>query len=147
MKPFIIILICINFSCNTVQKTLNTSSQKEAIIYYSKSPCHGKCPVYDLWIYNDGSISYSGISNVPVVKNINRKLDNREIKTLKNILDEDPHQDVIFKKRLDRSITTLRFNNKEYKYYNSSDNDYIKKLDKKIKSIVERIISNVENDT
>lgn len=98
MKLFIIIFIFINFSCNSIQKTLDTSSQEEAIIYYSKSPCRGKCPVYDLWIYNDGSISYSGISNVPIVKNINKKLDTREIKTLKTILDKDPHQDLIFKK-------------------------------------------------
>lgn len=38
--------------------------QKKPILYYGKTACLGKCPVFDLYIYDDGKAAYNGIKNV-----------------------------------------------------------------------------------
>ena len=38
--------------------------QKNELIYYGKTACLGKCPVFDLYIYEDGKVVYQGFKNV-----------------------------------------------------------------------------------
>ncbi|WP_281990439.1 DUF6438 domain-containing protein [Aquimarina aggregata] len=142
MKYLVMLLALLNFSCSSTKKTPLTSAEDDILIYYSKSPCNGKCPVYDLWIFKDGSIAYSGINNVSVKGKINKKLSKEEFESLKATLTKDPKENITFKRKRDKSITTLNINNKEYKYYTTSASNYIKELDSKLKDIVSKIMQN-----
>lgn len=139
------LLILVGFSCQSTKKTSAVTSESEALVYYSKSPCRGKCPVYDVWIYEDGSIFYSGISNT-TNGNVKSKLEKQELQELKAMLKQGVYEDLNFKKVLDRPITTLRFNGKEYKYYSSKIDGEIKQLDIKLKNTVDKIIMSSMND-
>ncbi|PKV48242.1 hypothetical protein ATE84_0237 [Aquimarina sp. MAR_2010_214] len=145
MKCVMMILIMVGFSCQSTKSTSANVSKDEALVYYSKGPCLGKCPVYDLWIYHDGSISYSGINHVSVKGNISRKLEEQELKELKRILNKDSYGDRVFKKIRDRPITTLRFNGKEYKYYSNKIDGALKEIDVKLKNVMNNIVLNHEN--
>lgn len=42
----------------------NKEMQKKPILYYGKTACLGKCPVFDLYIFDEGKALYNGIRNV-----------------------------------------------------------------------------------
>ncbi|WP_160114796.1 DUF6438 domain-containing protein [Aquimarina sp. AU474] len=145
MKYIMILLIMINFSCQSTKDASKVSTnENEAMIYYAKGPCRGKCQVFDMWIYEDGSISYTGIRNVTVKGNIKGKLQEQELEDLKTMLDK-PEEDITFKKVWDWPTTTLRYKNKEYKYYSSKIDGTRKKLDTKLKNIVRKITTDTEH--
>ena len=48
-----------SMSCSTLQH--DTSSP---VIQLTKKRCMGKCPVYDLMIYENGLVTYNGIDHV-----------------------------------------------------------------------------------
>ncbi len=37
---------------------------KDTMLFMSKGPCLGRCPVYTITIYNNGRVKYDGINNV-----------------------------------------------------------------------------------
>jgi hypothetical protein len=45
------------------------ADDKGRFIEFSKSPCFGKCPVYDAVIYNDGTVDFNGKNNVSFIGN------------------------------------------------------------------------------
>ena len=44
--------------------SLPKESKEKALLYYGKTACLGKCPVYDLHIFNNGKVVYYGVDNV-----------------------------------------------------------------------------------
>ena len=50
-------------SCAT-NKKVDVVDTNKAFISLSKGKCLGSCPVYDLWIFKDGKVVYSGLENV-----------------------------------------------------------------------------------
>lgn len=60
MKYSIIyIFILLMISCSS-----NKEIQSKEVVYYGKSACLGKCPVFDFYAYSNGKIIYKGIKNV-----------------------------------------------------------------------------------
>lgn len=146
MKYTMIVLIMVSFSCQSTKNTSANPSKDEALVYYSKGSCLGKCPVYDVWIYKDGSVSYSGIHHVSAKGNIETKLEERELRELKTMLNKGPYKDLAFKKVRDWPITTLRFNGKEYKYYSSKLDGALKEIDTKLKNTIDSITLGYKGD-
>ncbi|WP_159025741.1 DUF6438 domain-containing protein [Aquimarina sp. Aq78] len=146
MKYVMIVLIMVNFSCQSTKNTATDTSKDEALVYYSKGSCMGKCPVYDVWIYEDGSVFYSGIQHVSAKGNIKTKLKEEEFRALKTILNKGLNEDLAFKKVRDWPITTLRFNGKEYKYYSSKIHGTLKEIDNKLKKAIDSITLGYEGD-
>ncbi|WP_128755220.1 DUF6438 domain-containing protein [Aquimarina sediminis] len=132
----------INFSCQSTKGTSEITTKTEPLVFYSKGPCRGKCSVYDLRIYKDGSISYFGIDHVIVKGDLQSKLEDQELKELKAMLKRGEHKNPNFKRVLDWSVTTLRINGEEYRYYPSTVSGFVKELDVKLRKIVHRIIHN-----
>ncbi len=146
MKYILIVLIMINFSCQSTKTTASSPVKDVAdAIYYSKGPCRGKCQVFDMWIYTDGSFSYTGIRNVTVKGTIEGKLQEEKLEELKKMLDLS-YEDMTFKKRLDWPTTTLRYKGKEYKYHSSKIDGAFKELDTRLKKIVQKITADVGHD-
>ncbi|WP_160111923.1 DUF6438 domain-containing protein [Aquimarina sp. AU58] len=145
MKYVMIILIMVSFSCQSTKNTTANTSEDEALVYYSKGSCMGKCPVYDVWIYEDGSVSYSGIHHVSVKGNIKAKLEEQEFRALKTMLNKDSYEGLAFKKVRDKPITTLRFNGKEYKYYSSRIDGALKEIDTTLKNAIDNITMGYES--
>ncbi|EZH71340.1 hypothetical protein ATO12_08095 [Aquimarina atlantica] len=146
MKYVMMILIMVSFSCQSTKNTTVNTPQDEALVYYSKGSCMGKCPVYDVWIYEDGSVSYSGIHHVSVKGNIKTKLEEQEFRALKTMLNKDLYEDLAFKKVRDKPITTLRFNGKEYRYYSSKIDGALKEIDTTLKNAIDNITMGYESD-
>ncbi|WP_299158000.1 DUF6438 domain-containing protein [uncultured Tenacibaculum sp.] len=44
--------------------SLSKNIKENALLYYGKTPCLGECPVFDMYIYNDGKVIYKGFQNV-----------------------------------------------------------------------------------
>ncbi|WP_148639199.1 DUF6438 domain-containing protein [Aquimarina longa] len=141
MKYLIIVCILLNTSCKCKQASKTTSLKDDVLVYYSKSSCRTTCPVYDLWIYEDGSMSYSGIDNVAIKGIVKSRLNAEELMELKTMLYKEPYKKLPFKRVLDKSITTLQFSKGIYKYYSIEVNDFVKKIDAKIARILDKIIS------
>lgn len=47
-----------------VSCSLSKNIKENAVLYYGKTPCLGECPVFDMYIYNDGKVIYKGFQNV-----------------------------------------------------------------------------------
>lgn len=64
------------FSCNTIKME---SDQTKAIpvIVYSKSPCFGNCPIYNMTIYNSGLIKYNGVRFTEKMGKFEKTLDTK----------------------------------------------------------------------
>ncbi|WP_299548910.1 DUF6438 domain-containing protein [Seonamhaeicola sp.] len=60
----IIIMIMITFSSCSAGKKKPQSTPDKIVVSYSKGRCLGKCPVYDLHIYDSGRMVYNGLDNV-----------------------------------------------------------------------------------
>lgn len=61
MKKLLLLLIPISIliGCKSNQETTNNTSS-EVVIEFKKTPCYGKCPVYNASIKSDGSMTYFG---------------------------------------------------------------------------------------
>ncbi|SHJ30365.1 DUF6438 domain-containing protein [Aquimarina spongiae] len=139
MKYLMMLLVLLNFSC---QSSKSVTEDPEVLVYYSKGRCLGKCPVYDLWVYQDGSFLYSGIDYVSVKGKIKSKLKKKEFNALKSMIDQGSFEKVVLNKGKDRPVTTLRVNGEEYKYYPSALSGDIKELNARMKQIVNQIVAN-----
>lgn len=60
MKNLILyMLLLIIVSCSSKKEV-----QNKEVIYYGKTACLGKCPVFDFYAFSDGKVIYEGIKNV-----------------------------------------------------------------------------------
>lgn len=139
MKYIVIILITAVFSCKSGKNTSVNVLTDKILVHYSKGSCLGKCPVYDVWIYQDGSVSYLGIRHVSAKRNIKTKLEEKEFRELKTMLNKGIHENMSFKKVRDLPITTLRYNGKEHKYHSSKVDGMAKELNMMLENIVYKI--------
>lgn len=70
-------------ACKTTK--VDTRSEKGKIIFsLERTPCFGRCPVYEVKIYEDGLLLYYGKRNVTDTGCRTRKLSKQELKNLKN---------------------------------------------------------------
>jgi len=141
MKKLLILVLIGMFSCKSSKSGIMENNQKEAMLFYSKGPCLGKCPVYDFTIFSDGTLIYNGISKVEKKGQLNGKLTSKQLSDLKAILKENLGEPENFRKIRDIPITTLRFNDKKYEYHSSRNNTTMKFVEAEIQKLIRTVIS------
>jgi hypothetical protein len=139
MKNIMIYILIWLFAISCKSSKIEGLNPEEAIITYSKSRCFGRCPVYDLYIFNDGKILYKGIENVSKTGTYQSTINLEEldrIKLLLNNLDIQSNQNKLIR---DMPVTTLIFNGTKTTYNETKIpenlkivNDLIKKGKNKI---------------
>lgn len=83
MKKIITIILLsfvLNIGCSSAK--LN---HEEAYIQLSKERCFGKCPVYDLCIYKDGTVVYNGVDHVAKKGRQKFKISDKELKQINDL--------------------------------------------------------------
>ena len=118
---------------------LKKLNPQEAIITYSKSRCFGRCPVYDLYIFDDGKVLYSGIENVSKIGNHESSISQQElgeIKSLLNNIDLKSNQNQLVR---DMPVTTLIFNGDKITYNETKIPEDFQAINNLIKNIKRKI--------
>ena len=102
-----------------VSCSLSKNIKENALLSYGKTPCLGECPVFDMYIYNDGKVIYNGFQNVVLkgehkfsisknhINEIKKELKNIDFKIKTNIVRDLPN--IILKYNGEK----LTVNNKE----------------------------------
>ena len=62
---------------------------KELLIEMSKTMCFGRCPVYEIRIYDDGSCMYTGKLNVEKIGSYTKTIEADELRALQNAFEEN----------------------------------------------------------
>ncbi|CAL2103126.1 conserved exported protein of unknown function [Tenacibaculum sp. 190130A14a] len=71
------------FSCSA-----HKDAKSNTLLYYGKTRCLGKCPVFDMYIYEDGTLFYEGFENVSVIGKKELKLSSKDLSFLKEELNK-----------------------------------------------------------
>lgn len=67
---------------------------KELVIEMSKTMCFGRCPVYEIKIYNDGSCTYTGKLNVEKIGSYSKTIEVEELRALQKAFEENKFMDM-----------------------------------------------------
>ncbi len=129
MKNIMIMLAMVligTTSCNSLkQKQVNPHIQ------LTKKRCLGTCPVYDLFIYRDGLVSYHGIDNVVKKGKYKFKISPDELVEIETLFVKSKFalaNEQKGSKVRDLPITQLRFDNKTVSYTGQNIPEKIKDL-------------------
>jgi hypothetical protein len=132
MKKFIVLLIAFLASCTPSKAVLKNDA---ALFRYSKSGCLRNCPVYDLYIFENGSVLYNGIKNTSK-KKANSTITLEKIATLKSLLNSIAVEEYQTVKGRDMLITVIVFNNKTVKYNANTVTGNLLKIDSLFQEII-----------
>ena len=85
--------------------------KEEALLYYGKTQCLRSCPVFDMYIFEDGKVLYEGLKNTTPLGKQEYTVKPDGIKKIKQILEKI---DFTAKDKLTRDIpnTILKFKGK-----------------------------------
>ena len=114
---------------------IGCSSQKEMqdneLIYYGKTACLGKCPVFDLYIYK---VVYRGIKNVEKKGKFTATISKVKLEEIKKeILKLDLNDNTNTKSVRDLPNTIIKVSERKLKFQNLTK---IEGLDKLLKNII-----------
>ena len=117
---------------------IGCSSQKEMqdneLLYYGKTACLGKCPVFDLYIYKDGKVVYRGIKNVEKKGKFTATISKVKLEEIKKeILKLDLNDNTNTKSVRDLPNTVIKVSDRKLKFQNLTK---IEGLDKLLKNII-----------
>lgn len=92
---------------------VSCSSQKniknDVLIYFGKTDCLGKCPVYDIYIYKDGTVNYYGLKNVQKKGSFQTKISSKKLDEIKSKIKKIDFS-IVDKKVRDFPNTIIKFN-------------------------------------
>ncbi len=128
---YLVLIVCtiVITSCSS-QKQL----QKIPLVYYGKTACLGKCPVFDLYIFSDGSVTYEGLQNVSKKGKHQYKISSKEVQKIKDVLSKMSEREVS-EKKLIRDLPNIIIKHKEKRIVLQSKEEFgeiIKLLEKVI---------------
>jgi len=133
MKKILIPFVLFLMACSSQKKIDN-----DPLIYYAKTRCLGKCPVFDLTIYNNGSIVYNGIENVVKKGIMKSSISSQKLTVLKDSLInlklsvKEPNN----KLKRDIPSTIIKYNGSTYKFQHGNQfKNIINELNKIIDSL------------
>ncbi|TDQ25598.1 DUF6438 domain-containing protein [Tenacibaculum caenipelagi] len=108
MKHIVLVLIAIALTSCSSSKNI----KEDALLYFGKTQCLGKCPVFDMYLFEDGKVLYEGFKNVTLLGKHESKITTEEIKDIKQRLEKI---DFSAKEKLTRDIpnTVLKFKGKK----------------------------------
>lgn len=143
MRYIVMILVILNCSCQSTKKTSSmTPNTEDIFLSYSKTRCLGKCAVYNIRIYQDGSMIYEGLEHVKIKGKLKRLLERQELEELKAGLNRVVLKDSSFRKIRDKPVTTLKYNGKKYQYHSTHIKGDLKNIDLAIEKLVQNMTSN-----
>ncbi|MBT0810912.1 hypothetical protein KIH41_06415 [Litoribacter ruber] len=56
-------------------------------LYFEVEPCHGICPIFEVYIFSDGTVNYNGIAYTKIEGEKSFKLDNKIIDEINDLLE------------------------------------------------------------
>jgi len=82
-----IILSVALFACQTAKKSIDAASTQEAslVISIKKTACYGTCPVYELQIYSDLSVTLKGEQYVDKIGEFQASINQVKLNELKDL--------------------------------------------------------------
>ncbi|WP_299121101.1 DUF6438 domain-containing protein [uncultured Tenacibaculum sp.] len=113
--------------------SVSKNIKETPFIYYGKSSCLGKCPVFDMYIYNNGEVVYKGLQNVALKGEHKFSLSKNQLQEIEEELkkvDFNTKNEVI----RDLPTTTLKYNGKKLSVRNK---EKIKDLVRLLEKIIE----------
>jgi len=116
------------------------NTDKEVLVYYAKQTCFGKCPVFDLWVYEDGSFLYDGVKNTTKKGKWEGRLTVERLSELKKILSDKELPVITLKKIRDKPITKLHYNGRQYSYHASRINNDLRVLESEMNALLTAIL-------
>ena len=126
MKNLFFLLITL-YSCQFTYKPYEYQ-QKKSFISLQKKSCYGKCPIYEIEIFENGSLIFNGKKNVEKIGIYNSKLTKED---MNKILDKAKHikfqklQNEYIESLNDLPRTILKVKNKVIEY----NSEYPKELE------------------
>jgi len=105
MKKYLSILI---LGLTFVQCSSTKYVKEEALLYYGKTQCLRSCPVFDMYIFEDGKVLYEGVKNTTPLGKQEYTVKPDDIKKIKQVLEK---VDFEAKDKLTRDLpnTILKF--------------------------------------
>lgn len=61
---------------------------KDTMLFMSKGPCLGRCPVYSITVYNNGRVKYDGVNNVAMEGVFESKLEGTQQSDARALIDK-----------------------------------------------------------
>lgn len=116
------------------------ADQNKVLLYYSKGPCSGKYPKFDLWIFEDGRVIYKEVYQVRDFGEIRILLSKEDIDAFMKLLANSSRYPIQGINGRDLPITTLKYNGKEFEFYASTVDGPLKEIDTKIESLLEKLL-------
>lgn len=104
MKQLSIIFLILITACSSQKNIKN-----DALVYFGKTDCLGKCKVYDIYVYKDGTVSYNGLKNVEKKGEYQTKISSEKLKEIKLEIKKIDFS-VVDKKVRDIPNTIVKFN-------------------------------------
>ena len=128
-----IILITLGFSCSSVKQ-----NSSEPMIQLTKKRCLGKCPVYDVFMYSDGLVSYNGIDNVKKIGRHQFKISEGKMLELQQLFTNAKFQEIENpeKKGRDLPLTQVSYKNKTISYQGQNISEDVKGIVSRIEELV-----------
>ncbi|WP_442264497.1 DUF6438 domain-containing protein [Tenacibaculum sp. ZS6-P6] len=128
MKQLYIVIILLIVSCSTAK---NFPEDK---IHYRKTACLSKCPVFDLYVYQNGKVIFNGVNNTKIKGEAEYQISTQQVKLLKGELSKlSSVVDSESKKGRDLPKTIVNFDNKTLTFKGNKNlivfNNLLKQLD------------------
>ena len=137
MRFYLLVLILFFTSCFNFIKQKELQSPKK-IISLEKTACFGRCPVFNIVIYNNGECLYNGIKFVKKSGEYNLKIKKQEINKILSQAKEMGFNNLKneYSERItDLPTTYIMINNKKIKDYYGAPSE-LKDLEKLIEKII-----------
>lgn len=112
MKVLVGLILMMSFSCNTVKQNAS-----DPLIQITKKRCFGKCPVYDLYVYQSGLVKYNGIDNVSKKGKHEFTLSKDQLEEIENVFKTAGFETLQSKEKVrDLPITQISFHQKKVQF-------------------------------
>lgn len=113
------------------------ADQNKVLFYYSKGPCSGKHPKFDLWIFEDGRVIYKEVYQLRDFGEIRILLSKEDLDDFIKLLENGSRYHIQGKNDRDLPITTLKYKGKELAFYAPTVDGPLKEIDTKIEGLLE----------
>jgi len=139
MKKMIFILMIPLLCCKSGNYSVAKADQKEQLVYYSKGPCLGNCPVYDFWVFKDGTFLYKDANKSRRNNTVRGRLAPDKVNDLMLFLKTNLEYPTLFRRIRDKPITILRFEGMEFEYYSTKVDGGLKEADTRMMGMIKRL--------
>lgn len=136
-----ILLILALASCKSGNQATSSVDNKDTVLQYSKGPCLGRCPVYNLRVFSDGMVLYESRDAKRQKVSVISQLSREEVGQLSAFLGNSLDAPTLFKRIRDRPVTVLKYDDKEYEYHASKIDGLLKQVNTRIEDLVAQVHS------